>query len=85
MRTVTALLPLTVGAISVVGTFTVLKVLTEFTQVSVFALNLTTALGLGLAIDYSLFVVSRFREERAAGFTNDEAVQRTRWRARYRK
>jgi len=74
---VAALLPLAIGAISVVGTFTVLKVLTEFTEVSVFALNLTTALGLGLAIDYSLFVVSRFREERAAGFSSDEAVRRT--------
>ncbi len=74
---VAALLPLAVGAISIVGTFTVLKLMTELTQVSIFALNLTTALGLGLAIDYSLFVVSRFREERAAGFSSDDAVART--------
>ena len=74
---VAAVLPLVIGAISIVGTFTVLKVMTELTNVSVFALNLTTALGLGLAIDYSLFVVSRFREERAAGFDSDTAVQRT--------
>jgi RND superfamily putative drug exporter len=74
---VAALLPLVIGAISIVGTFTVLKVMTELTNVSVFALNLTTALGLGLAIDYSLFVLSRFREERAAGFGPDIAVQRT--------
>ncbi len=74
---VAAALPLVIGAISIVGTFTVLKVMTELTNVSVFALNLTTALGLGLAIDYSLFVVSRFREERAAGFEPDIAVQRT--------
>ena len=74
---VAATLPLAIGAISIVGTFTALKLMTEFTNVSVFALNLTTALGLGLAIDYSLFVVSRFREERAAGYEPDVAVQRT--------
>jgi RND superfamily putative drug exporter len=56
-------LPLAIGALSVVGTFVVLFVINEFTEVSVFALNLTTALGLGLAIDYSLFIVSRYREE----------------------
>jgi RND superfamily putative drug exporter len=45
--------------------------------VSVFALNLTTAMGLGLAIDYSLFVVSRYREELAAGFDTEPAIRRT--------
>jgi len=74
---VAALLPLGIGAFSIVGTFFVLEVLTGFTEVSIFALNLTTALGLGLAIDYSLFVVSRFREEMAAGWEPHEAVRRT--------
>ncbi|MFF3211181.1 MMPL family transporter [Streptomyces sp. NPDC002886] len=64
---VAALLPLGVGIIAVIGTNAVLRGLTEFTDVSVFAQNLTTALGLGLAIDYALFIVRRFREELAAG------------------
>ena len=55
----------------------VLRVLAEVTDVSIFALNLTTALGLGLAIDYSLFVVSRYREELAPAATPADAVVRT--------
>ena len=74
---VAALLPLAIGALSVVGTFLVLRGLAEVTEVSIFALNLTTAMGLGLAIDYSLFVVSRFREELAAGHEPSIAVVRT--------
>jgi len=74
---VAALLPLAVGAFAVLGTFLVLQVLTGVTDVSIFALNLTTALGLGLAIDYSLFIVSRFREELAAGLDVRPAVIRT--------
>ena len=74
---VAAVLPLTLGAIAVLGTFLVLTVLTLFTTVSVFALNLTTALGLGLAIDYSLFVVSRYREEMARGVSSNVAVGRS--------
>jgi len=74
---VAAALPLAIGALSVVGTFFVLRVLASVTEVSVFALNLTTAMGLGLAIDYSLFVVSRYREELAAGFEPNAAVVRT--------
>ncbi len=74
---VAALLPLAVGAIAVIGTFLVLTILTLFTDVSVFALNLTTALGLGLAIDYSLFMVSRYREEMARGVSSNVAVGRS--------
>ena len=74
---VAAALPLGVGIVAVLGTFLVLTVFTSFTQVSVFALNLTTAMGLGLAIDYSLFIVSRFREELAAGRGRDGALLRT--------
>ncbi|GGW36729.1 putative conserved membrane protein, MmpL family [Streptomyces lucensis JCM 4490] len=64
---VAALLPLGIGIVAILGTNAVLRGLTAFTDVSVFALNLTTALGLGLAIDYALFIVRRYREELAAG------------------
>jgi putative drug exporter of the RND superfamily len=74
---VAAGLPVFVGGISVFGAFLVLWTITQFTNVSIFSINLVTALGLGLAIDYSLFIVSRFREERAAGRTVDDAVVRT--------
>ena len=74
---VAAGLPVLVGMISVFGAFFVLYVITLFTDVSVFSINLVTALGLGLAIDYSLFIVSRFREERERGRSVDDAVVRT--------
>ena len=60
---VAALLPLMIGGLAIVGTFLILRLASEFGSISIFALNLTTALGLGLAIDYSLFIVSRYREE----------------------
>ena len=72
-----ALLPLVVAIFAVLGTFSVLRVIASITTVSVFALNLTTALGLGLAIDYSLLIVARFREELAAGHPTEAALQRT--------
>jgi putative drug exporter of the RND superfamily len=74
---VAAGLPLIIGICSIVGTLGLLTVLTHFTPVSNFALNLTTILGLGLAIDYSLFVVTRFREERATGLELDDAIVRS--------
>ncbi|MFJ9825984.1 MMPL family transporter [Streptomyces sp. NPDC101160] len=74
---VAALLPLGIGVVAILGTNAVLRGLTEVTDVSVFALNLTTALGLGLAIDYALFVVRRFREELAGGATPATAVATT--------
>jgi RND superfamily putative drug exporter len=74
---VSATLPLVTGVLSIMGTFLVLRAVSEVTEVSVYALNLTTALGLGLAIDYSLFIVSRFREELAAGHDRGPAVVRT--------
>ncbi|HEY1238678.1 MAG TPA: MMPL family transporter [Solirubrobacterales bacterium] len=74
---VAALLPLLIGGLAIVGTFLALRIANEFVDVSVFALNLTTGLGLGLAIDYSLFVVSRYREEIAKSGPGAEAMRRT--------
>ncbi|MFJ2397946.1 MMPL family transporter [Streptomyces sp. NPDC087843] len=74
---VAALLPLVIGTIAITGTFAELYVLGSVTDVSVFAVNLTTALGLGLGIDYALLMVSRFREQLAAGAGVDDAVRRT--------
>jgi putative drug exporter of the RND superfamily len=74
---VAAGLPLVVGAIAIVGTFLVLLIVSSLTEVSIFALNLTTGLGLGLAIDYSLFIVSRYREELHNGLAPHNAVVRT--------
>ncbi len=74
---VAALLPLLVGVLAIVGTFLTLRVATELTSVSIFALNVATALGLGLAIDYSLFVISRYREEIARTGPGLEAMRRT--------
>ncbi|WP_257033819.1 MMPL family transporter [Streptomyces sp. Ag109_G2-15] len=74
---VAAALPLAVGLLSVLGTFLVLRLLSAVTSVSVFSTNITTALGLGLAIDYSLFVVTRYREELASGRDVTEAIAQT--------
>ena len=74
---VAASLPLVIGAIAVVGTFLTLRVLSEFTDVSIFALNIATALGLGLAVDYGLLLVSRYREELERSGPGWEAHRRT--------
>jgi uncharacterized membrane protein YdfJ with MMPL/SSD domain len=74
---VAAMLPLLIGALAIVGTFVMLRVASELTSVSIFALNLVTGLGLGLAIDYSLFIVSRYREEMARSGPGLEAMRRT--------
>jgi RND superfamily putative drug exporter len=70
-------LPLAVGGFAIVGTLLVLRLLAGLTDVSVYALNLTTALGLGLAIDYSMFIVSRYREELRAGQEPADALVAT--------
>jgi RND superfamily putative drug exporter len=69
-----ALLPLVIGGVSVALTTAVLALLVQVTDVSLFALNVTTALGFGLAVDYSLFVVTRFREELEHGRSVDDAI-----------
>ncbi|KRF11983.1 MMPL family transporter [Nocardioides sp. Soil796] len=60
---VAASMPVLVGAIAVIGALAVVRLLTVFTEVSVFSVNVITLIGLGLAIDYALFIISRFREE----------------------
>ena len=72
-----ACLPLAIGALGILGSFTVLRLLTIITGVSVFSLNITTILGLGLGIDYGLFLVTRFREELHKQGTVEDAVART--------
>jgi RND superfamily putative drug exporter len=74
---VAALLPPLLGGLAIVGTFFLLRVVSTFADLSVFALNLTTGLGLGLAIDYSLFIVSRYREESVRSGYSAEALRRT--------
>ncbi|WP_199757475.1 MMPL family transporter [Micromonospora sp. Llam0] len=74
---VAASMPLLVGVLAILGAFVAVRALTLVTEVSVFAINVITLIGLGMAIDYALFVVSRFREELAAGHPTPEALVRT--------
>ena len=74
---VAAALPLLIGALAIVSTLLLLTVASGLTSISIFALNLVTGLGLGLAIDYSLFVVSRYREEMARSGPGMTALRRT--------
>ncbi|MFI0411332.1 MMPL family transporter [Actinomadura sp. 3N508] len=74
---VSAALPLVIGAAAILGAFSALHALTYVTSVSVYSVQIVTILGLGLAIDYALFMVSRFREELGRGLPVEEAVART--------
>ena len=74
---VASAMPLVIGITSIIGTFFVMYLLTFVTDVSVFVLNLTTGLGLGLGIDYALLMVNRFREELARGVRKDKAIVNT--------
>jgi len=74
---VAASLPLLIGAVTVFGTFAALSGIASATDVSIYSINLTTALSLGLAVDYALLMVSRFREELTAGRSVHDSVVRT--------
>ncbi|MGN6377809.1 MAG: MMPL family transporter [Gaiellales bacterium] len=74
---VASLLPPLLGVLAILTTFFALRIVSSFTDLSVFALNIVTGLGLGLAIDYSLFTVSRYREESARAGYGVEALRRT--------
>jgi uncharacterized membrane protein YdfJ with MMPL/SSD domain len=74
---VAAALPVSVGLFAIFGAMASLHTITLFANVSVFALNLTVALGLALAVDYTLLILSRFRDELADGQTRDAALIRT--------
>jgi uncharacterized membrane protein YdfJ with MMPL/SSD domain len=74
---VAAAIPLVIGGISIVGTLLVLRTMSTFVDTSVFALNIATGLSLGLAVDYALLLVSRYREEIAGGGATREAHRRT--------
>ncbi|HEV8424558.1 MAG TPA: MMPL family transporter [Actinomycetes bacterium] len=72
-----ALTPLLVAVVAVAGALLILLGVSQVTEVSVYSVNVITMLGLGLAVDYSLLVLSRFREERAAGLELPAAIERT--------
>ncbi len=74
---VAASLPLAIGGIAILGSFTALRLITLATPVSIYSINITTILGLGLAIDYGLFMVGRFREELRASGDTSAALART--------
>ena len=74
---VASLLPPLIGGAAIVTTFLALRIVSNFTDLSVFSLNFATGMGLGLAIDYSLFMVSRYREEAATLGFGLQTLQRT--------
>jgi len=69
-----AAVPVAVGVMAIVGSLAVLRIVTLFTDVSIFALNLTAALGLALAIDYTLLMVNRYRDEVGGGASRENAL-----------
>lgn len=74
---VAAALPLVIGGLTVVGANGIVKLFTNFTEVNSFVAPVVSLVGLGLAIDYGLFIVSRFREELGDGYATPQAVRRT--------
>lgn len=72
---VAALLPVGVAGVTILGSLGLLNVVAQLTSVSLFAVNLVTALGLGLAIDYCLLFLTRYRDERSGGATDEEALR----------
>jgi len=74
---IAAALPLAVGGFAILGSMAVLRAITLVTDVSIFAMNLTVAMGLALSIDYTLLIISRYRDELADGADRDRALVRT--------
>lgn len=74
---VAAVLPVFIGGLTIAGSLGIMTVLAQLTELNVFAQSVVTLIGLGIAIDYGLFIVSRFREEIADGYTVEAAVRRT--------
>jgi putative drug exporter of the RND superfamily len=74
---VAAVTPLLVAIVAVAGALLILLGVSEVADISAYSVNVVTMLGLGLAVDYSLLVTSRFREERAAGLDLPGAIERT--------
>jgi len=72
-----AALPIAVGVMAILGALAVLRVTSFMTDVSIFALNLSTAMGMALAIDYTLLMISRFRDALADGASRDDALVQT--------
>ena len=69
-----AAVPLAVGGMAILAALAVLRGVTQFADVSIFALNLSAAMGLALAIDYTLLIISRYRDELADGASRDDAL-----------
>ena len=74
---VAAGIPLLIGVVSILGTFLALRIMSTFVDTSIFALNIATGLSLGLAVDYALLLVSRYREEIESGGATREAHRKT--------
>ena len=74
---IAACLPVVIGGLTIAGSLGIMKLLTHVTELNIFAQSVVTLIGLGIAIDYGLFIVSRFREELAEGYTTKDAVRRT--------
>src|ERR671934_34656 len=72
-----AVTPLLMAVVAIAGALLILLGVSHLADISAYSVNVVTMLGLGLAVDYSLLVISRFREERAAGFELPEAIERT--------
>jgi RND superfamily putative drug exporter len=74
---IAASLPAIIGGLSILGALGIMRLVAEFTPVNFFAQPVVTLMGLGIAVDYGLFIVSRFREEIAEGYDTEAAVRRT--------
>ncbi len=74
---VAACLPVLIGGLTIAGSLGIMTILAQITELNIFAQSVVTLIGLGIAIDYGLFIVSRFREELAEGYSTKAAVRRT--------